>query len=170
MNQPWSYTYSPSWSSLPPPHLPDPSESSQCTRPEHLSHASNLGCWSVSPYIVYMFWCCSLILINFYCSCSVTKLCQTLCDLMSAACQTSLPFTISQSLLKLTSIDWINDAIQPSPSLLPPSLPAFNLSQHHGIFQWVSSSHQVAIVLELQLQYQSFQWILKIDYFKDWLV
>ena len=43
MNQPWSYMYSPSRSPLPPPSLPDPSGSSQCTRPKHLSHASSLG-------------------------------------------------------------------------------------------------------------------------------
>ena len=43
MNQPWIYMYSPSWSPLPPPSLPDPSGSSQCTRPECLSHASHLG-------------------------------------------------------------------------------------------------------------------------------
>ena len=60
MNQPWIYRYSPSRSPLPPPSPPDPSGSSQCSRPEHLSHASNLGWWSVSPLIIYMFWCCSL--------------------------------------------------------------------------------------------------------------
>ena len=43
-----------------PPSPPDPSGSSQCTRSEHLSHASNLGWWSVSPSIIYMFRCCSL--------------------------------------------------------------------------------------------------------------
>ena len=43
MNQPWIYMYSPSQSPLPPPSLPDSSGSSQCTRPEHLSHASSLG-------------------------------------------------------------------------------------------------------------------------------
>ena len=43
INQLWFYMYSPSRSPLPPPYLPDPSGSSQCTRPEHLSHASNLG-------------------------------------------------------------------------------------------------------------------------------
>ena len=41
---------------------------------------------------------------------------------------------------------------------------AFNLSQHQGLFQWVSSSHQVAKVLELQLQHQSFQWMLRTDF------
>ena len=60
MNQPWSYMYSPSRSHLPPPSLPDPSGSSQCTRFEHLSHAPHLGWWSVSPLIIYMFRCCSL--------------------------------------------------------------------------------------------------------------
>ena len=43
MNQPWIYMYSPSRSPLPPPSPPDPSGSSQCTRSEHLSYASNLG-------------------------------------------------------------------------------------------------------------------------------
>ena len=45
-----------------------------------------------------------------------------------------------------------------------PSPPAFNLSQHQGLFQWVSSSHQVAKVLEFQLQHQSFQWIVRTDF------
>ena len=49
-------------------------------------------------------------------------------------------------------------------SPVDPSLPAFNLSQHQGLFQWVSSSHQVAKVLELQLQYQSFHWIFSTDF------
>ena len=51
----------------------------------------------------------------------------------------------------------MGDAIQPSHPLLSPSPPAFNLSQHQGLFQWVSSLHQVAKVLEFQLQHQSFQ-------------
>ena len=45
---------------IPPPSPSHPSGSSQCTSPEHLSHASNLGWWSVSPLIVYLFQCCSL--------------------------------------------------------------------------------------------------------------
>ena len=44
-----------------------------------------------------------------------------------------------------------------------PFSPAFNLSQHQGLFKWVSSSHQVAKVLELQLQHQSFQWTHRTD-------
>ena len=62
-----------------------------------------------------------------------------------------------------THVHWVSDAIQPSHPLSSPSPPAFNLSQHQGLFHWVSSSHQVAKLLEFQLQYQSFQWTLK-----DW--
>ena len=57
----------------------------------------------------------------------------------------------------------ISDAIQPSHPLSSPSPPTFNLSKHEGFFQWVSSSHQVAKILELQLQHQSFQWIFRTD-------
>ena len=66
-----------------------------------------------------------------------------------------------------THVHWVSDAIQPSDPLLSPSPPAFNLSQHQGLFQWVSSSHQVAKVLKFQLQHQSFQWIL-ISFRIDW--
>ena len=60
MNQPWICMCSPSRSPLPPLSPSHPSGSSQCTSPEHLSHASNLGWWSVSPLIAYLFQCCSL--------------------------------------------------------------------------------------------------------------
>ena len=60
MNQPWIYMCSSSRSPLPPPSPTQPSGSSQCTSPEHLSHESNQGWWSVSPLIVYLFQCCSL--------------------------------------------------------------------------------------------------------------
>ena len=56
-----------------------------------------------------------------------------------------------------THVYWVGDAIQPSHLLSSPSPPTFNLSQHQGLFKWVSSSHQVAEVLEFQLQHQSFQ-------------
>ena len=55
-------------------------------------------------------------------------------------------------------------SLQPSHSLLSPSPPAFNISQHQDLFQWVRSSHQVAKVLELQLQHQCFQWIFRTDF------
>jgi len=51
-----------------------------------------------------------------------------------------------------------------------PSPPAFNLSQHYGLFQWVSSSYKLAKVLELQLQHQSFQWIFRTDFLTGFLI
>ena len=64
----------------------------------------------------------------------------------------------------------ISDAIQPSHPLLPSSPPAFSLSQQWDLFQRVGSSHQVAKVLELQLQHQSFQWRFRLDFLQDGLV
>ena len=58
-------------------------------------------------------------------------------------------------------VHWVTDAIQPSHPPSSPSTPALSLSQHQGLFKWVSSSHQVAKVLEFQLQHQSFQWTPK---------
>ena len=60
-----------------------------------------------------------------------------------------------------THVHWVSDTMHPS-NPLSPSSPALNLSQHQGLSQWVSSSHEVDKVLELQLQHQSFQWILRI--------
>ena len=69
-------------------------------------------------------------------------------------------FPVHHQLLELaqTHIHQVSDAIQPSHLLPSPSPPAFNLSQHQSLFQWVSSSYQVAKVLEFQLLDQSFQW------------
>ena len=69
--------------------------------------------------------------------------------------------------LAQTHVHQVSDAIQPSHPLSSPSLPAFNLSHHQGLFQWVSSSNQVAKVLEFQLQHQSFQWIFRTDFLMD---
>ena len=67
------------------------------------------------------------------------------------------------------SSPWVCDAIQPSHPLSSPSPPALNLSQHQGLFKWVSSYPQVAKGLEFQLQHQSFQWVLRTDFFrKNW--
>ena len=69
-----------------------------------------------------------------------------------------------------THVHWVGDAIQPSYSLSSPSPPTLNLSQHQGLFKWVSSSYQVAKVLEFQLQHQSFQWTPRTDLlWMDWL-
>ena len=62
-----------------------------------------------------------------------------------------------------THVQGVGDAIQPSHPLLSPSPSVLNLSQHQGLFKWVSSSHQVAKVLEFQLQHQSFQWTPRTD-------
>ena len=67
-----------------------------------------------------------------------------------------------------THVHWVSDAIQPSHPLSSPSLPSFNLSQHQGLFRWVGSSHQVAKILELQLQHPFFQWIFRVDSFLPW--
>ena len=64
-----------------------------------------------------------------------------------------------------THVHWVGDAIQPSHPLSSPSPPALNLYQHQGLFQWVSSLHQMAKVLEFQLQHQSFQWTPRTDLF-----
>ena len=79
---------------------------------------------------------------------SVTQLCPTLCDPMG--CSTpGLP--VHHQILEFTQahVHWVSDAIQPSHPLSSPSPPAFNLSQHQGLFQWVSSSHHVAKVSDI---------------------
>ena len=95
---------------------------------------------------------------------SVAQLCPTLCDRND--CSTP-GFLVHYQLPELvqTQVHQVSDAIQPSHPLSSLYPPAFNLSQHQGLFQWVSSSHQVAKVLELQLQHQSFQWIFRTDWF-----
>ena len=94
---------------------------------------------------------------------SVAQSCLTLHDLMD--CSTpGLPVHYQLPEFTQTHVYWVSDAIQPSHPLSSPSPPALNLSQHQGLFQWASSSHQVAKVLEFQLQHQSFEWIFRIDF------
>ena len=69
-----------------------------------------------------------------------------------------------------THVHWVRDAIQPSLPLSSPCPPALNLSQQQDPFQWVHTSHQVTKVLELQLQYQSLQWVFRVDFIYDWLL
>ena len=73
---------------------------------------------------------------------SVAQSCLTLCDPMDCS-----PVHHHLPELAQTHVHWVSDAIQPSHPLSSPSPPTFNLSQHHGLFQWVSSLHQVAKVL-----------------------
>ena len=79
---------------------------------------------------------------------------------------------VHHQLLQLaqTHVHRVGEAIQPSHPLSSPSPPAFNLSQHQGLVQWVSSSNQVAKVLEFQLQHQSFQRTPRTDLLYDGLV
>ena len=88
---------------------------------------------------------------------SVTQSCPALCDPMNHS-TSGLP--VHHQLLESTQayVHWVGDAIQPSHPLSSPSSPALNLSQHQGLFKWVSSLHQVAKILKFQLQNQSFQW------------
>ena len=98
---------------------------------------------------------------------SVTYSGPTLCDLMD--CSVS-GFPVHHQLLEPTQthVHWVGDAIWPSHALSSLSPSAFNLSQHQDFFQRVSSSHQVAKVLEFQ--HKSFQWILRMIAFRmDWL-
>ena len=75
----------------------------------------------------------------------------------------SLPVHHQLPELTQTHVHWVGVAIQSSHPLSSPSPPAFNLSQHQGLFKWVSSLHQVAKVSEFQLQHQSFPWSPRTD-------
>ena len=101
--------------------------------------------------------CFSILVVVF-----VAQSCPTLWDPMDYG---TLGFPVLHCLLEFaqTHVHWIGDAIQPSHPLSPSS-PVLNLSQRQRLFQWISSSHQVAKLSELQLQHQSFQWIFRVDF------
>ena len=104
--------------------------------------------WCFKPFV----WCSVQLLSHVW-----------LCDPVDC----SMPgLSVHHQLLELTQthVHWVSDAIQLSHLLSSPSPPAFNLSQHQGLFQWVSSLHQVANVLEFQLQHQS---VLPVN-IQDW--
>ena len=102
-------------------------------------------------------------------TCFSVKSCLTLYD--PTGCS-MLGFSVLDYLPEFaqTHVHWVDNAIQQFHPLSPPFLSALNLSQHQDLFQWVSSLHQVAKVLELQLQHQSFQWIFRVDFLWDRLV
>ena len=100
-----------------------------------------------------------------------------------------LLFNLKSCLILCNHMDWLKNNRLPCPLLSPrvcsnlctlsrwcyltissPSPLALNLSQHQGLFQWVGSLHQVARVLELQLQHQSFQRIFRVHFLQDWLI
>ena len=96
------------------------------------------------------------------CCYSVAKSYLTLCNPMD--CSTP-GFPVIHYLLEFAQIHvhWVSDAIKPSHPLSFPSPLVLSLSQNHGLFQWVGFSHQVAKVLEFQLQHQSFKWTSRTD-------
>ena len=103
------------------------------------------------------------------CCCLQSPSRSRLCDPVDC----SMPgFPVHHQLPELaqTHVHRVGDTIQPSHPLSSPSPPALNLSQHQGLFKWVSSSHQVANVLEFQLQHHSFQLMFRTDFLEDWLV
>ena len=93
---------------------------------------------------------------------SVAQSCLTLCDPMNSSTP-GLPVHNQLPEPTQTHVHWVSDAIQPSHPLSSPSPPALKLSQHQGLFKWVSSPHELSKVLEFQLQHQSFQWTLRTD-------
>ena len=95
----------------------------------------------------------------------VTQSCLTLCDPMGYTGSTP-GFPVHHQLPELaqTQVHQVGDTIQPSHPLSPRSPPTFNHFQHQGLFQWGSSLHHVAKVLELQLQHQSFKWIFRVGF------
>ena len=118
-------------------------------------------CWFIHLFLcqLYQYHCCC---------CSVAQSCLTLWYLMD--CSTP-GFPVLHHLPELaeTHVHWVSDGIQLSHPLSSPSPPAFSLSQHQCLFQWVGCLHQVAKVLELQLQHLSFQWLFGVVSFRiDW--
>ena len=100
---------------------------------------------------------------------SAAQSCPTLCDPMDCS-MPGLPVHHQLPEFTQTHLRWVGDAIHPSHPLSSAFPPAFNLSQHQGLFKWVSSSLQGAKLLEFQLQHQSFQWIFRTGFLYDGLV
>ena len=92
---------------------------------------------------------------------SVAQSCPTICNPMDCS-PPGLPVHHQLQELTQTHVHRVSDAIQPSHTLSSPSPPAFNLSHHQCLFQWVNYSHYVDKVLEFQ--HQSFQWIFRTDF------
>ena len=100
---------------------------------------------------------------------SVAQSCPTLCNPMNHSTP-GLPVHHQLPEFTQTHVHWVSDAIQPSHPLLSPSPPAPNPFQHQGLFKWVNSSHEVAKILEFQLQHHSFQWTPRADLLQNGLV
>ena len=101
-----------------------------------------------------LFWCVRSCSVQFN---SVARLWLTLCEKMHY-CTPGLPVHHQLTESTQTHVHWVGDAIQPSHPLSSLSLPAFNLSQHQGLFQWVNSLHEVAKVLEFSYNISPSEW------------
>ena len=104
---------------------------------------------------VFIYW--------FFLFSSVAQSCPTLCDPMDHS-MPGLPVHHQLPEFTQTHVSWVSDDIQSPHPLSSPSPPTFNLSQHQGLFKWISSSHLAPKVVEFQLQHQSFQWIFRTDF------
>ena len=185
MNLPRVYTCIPCWSPLPPPSPYHPSGSSECTSPKHPVSCIKPG---LVICFIYDIICVSMPFSkNIPPSPSPTESKMYLSTLAISSVQFSpvtqswffatpwncstLGFPVCHQLSEPTQahVHQVGDAIQTSHPLSSPFPPAFNLSHHQHLVQWVSSSHQVA-KLALQPQHQSFQWIFRTDYLYYWLV
>ena len=100
---------------------------------------------------------------------SVTQSCPTLCDPMNHSTPGLLVHGQLPEITQ-THVHWVGDAIRPSHPLSSPLPLAPNPSQHQGLFQWVNSLHEVAKLLEFQLQHQSFQWTPRTDFLYFFLI
>ena len=100
---------------------------------------------------------------------SVAQSCPTLCDPMNCS-MPGLPVHLQRPEFTQIHVHRVSDAIQPSHPLSSPSPPAPNPSQHQSLFQWVNSLHEVAKVLEFQLQHHSFQRNPRVDLLQNGLV
>ena len=125
----------------------------------HGSQTDTHFCWKGSVvFMGHSSW-----ILEYPCSRSVAQSCLTLCDPMD--CRTP-GFPVFHHLPEFaqTRAHCVSDSTQPPNPLLTPSPLAFNLCQHQWLFQWFGYLHQVAKVLELKFQHQSFQWIFRVDF------
>ena len=133
-----------------------------CPAPGDLSDPGGLNCISYNSCIAGGFFTTETLgkphIISQFSS--GAQSCLTDCNPMDCS---MLSFPVHHQLPEFTQnhVHWVSDTIQPSHPLSSPSALAFNRSQHQGLFEWVSSLHQVAEVLGFQLQHQSFQWIFR---------
>ena len=122
-----------------------------------LSHFDNSQIFQAFSLLLYLF---SWYVIN---SVQLLSCVQLFATQRTGYSMPGLPVHHQLSELVHIHVHWLSDVIQLSHPLSSPSPPVLNLSQHQHLFKWVSSSHQVARVLELQLQHQSFQWTPRTD-------